>query len=144
PPPAGNPPRKEIGDSIMNRFTATLYLATVLLPMAAFGDPNAGHCAAGTLLDVQVATEMIPIGTAENAEQREKKNGRREYHSYSTTITQEQKTYTVTVQLDDLVYTAQAVGILGFGFKPTAFVVNDPVRACVRGNVLALARPDGK
>ena len=31
-----------------------------------------------------------------------------------------------------------------FGFKPTTFVVNDPIQACIRSNTLALARPDGK
>ena len=50
----------------------------------------------------------------------------------------------MTIVLDDLTYTAQSEQILGFGFKPTSLVVNDPIGACVRGSTLALERPDGK
>jgi hypothetical protein len=128
----------------MNRMTASLFLATALLPMAAIGAPASGVCSTGAFLDVQVSDTMIQIGTTEHAQQSVKKNGKKEYNSYSTTNLQKQTIYTVTVRLDDVVYTAQAESIFGFGFKPTLFIVNDSIKGCVRGNTLALARPDGK
>jgi hypothetical protein len=126
------------------KTTYLLYLATMLLPLAAIAAPNAASCSTGKLLDVQVDTEMIQVGTTERGEDRQRKNGKREYNTYSTSITQEKTTYTVTVEIDDMVYTAQSQGIFGFGFKPTAFVIKDPIQGCVQGNTLALRRPDGK
>ena len=57
---------------------------------------------------------------------------------------QKRTTYTVTIVLDDLTYTAQSELIFGFGFKPTSLVINDPIGVCVRGSTLALERPNGK
>jgi len=128
----------------MNRISVPLYLASMLLPIAALGAPEKGLCTTGTLLDVQMNTGIIQAGTSEHGQQRIKKNGRKEYDSYSTNYQRKQITYTVTVRLDDLVYTAESATIFGFGFKPTSFVVNDPIRACLQGNTLALSRPDGK
>ena len=128
----------------MNRISAPLYLATILLPLAALAGRQEAACGAGKLLDVQVETRILETGTMQHGRQKEKKDHRREYDTYTTVITQKQTTYSVTVQLGDRVYTAQSEAIFGFGFKPTSFIVNDPIQGCVRGDKLALTRPDGK
>ena len=128
----------------MNRITVPIYLATMLFPLAMMGSPKNRQCGAGTLLDVQVNVETIHAGTSEHGQERVKKNGKKEYDGYSTAYMRKQTTYTVTVRIDDIIYTAQSEDIFGFGFKPTSFVVNDPIGACLRGNTLGLERPDGK
>lgn len=128
----------------MTRMAAPIYFATMLLPVVAIAAPKNGVCGIGTLIDVQAHVEVIDAGTIEHGRETVKKNGGREYDSYSTSNLQKRTTYTVTVALDDLTYTAQSEQILGFGFKPTSLVVNDPIGACVRGGTLALERPDGK
>jgi hypothetical protein len=128
----------------MTRMAAPLYFATMLLPVVAMAAPKNEVCGIGTLLDVQAQVEVIQAGTIEHGRKTVKKNGKTQYDSYSTPNLQKQTTYTVTIALDDLTYTAQSELILGFGFKPTSLVVNDPIGACVRGRTLALERPDGK
>jgi hypothetical protein len=128
----------------MTRMAASIYFATMLLPVVAIAAPKDGLCGIGTLIDVQAHVEVIQAGTIEHGRETVKKNGRKEYDSYSTSNLQKQTTYTVTIVLDDLTYTAQSELIFGFGFKPTSLVVNDPIGVCVRGSTLALERPDGK
>ena len=128
----------------MTRMAAPIYFATMLLPVVTIAAPRNGACGIGTLIDVQAHVEVIQAGTIEHGRETVKKNGRREYDSYSVPNRQKQTTYTVTIVLDDLTYTAQSELIFGFGFKPTSLVVNDPIGVCVRGSTLALERSDGK
>jgi hypothetical protein len=128
----------------MTRTAAAIYFGTMLLPLVAIAAPKDGVCGIGTLTDVQARVEVIQAGTIEYGRKTVKKNGRREYDSYSAPNLQKQTTYTVTIVLDDLTYTAQAELLFGFGFKPTSLVINDPIGACVRGSTLAVERPDGK
>ena len=128
----------------MTRMAASIYFATMLLPVVTVAAPNDGVCGIGTLTDVQARVEVIQAGVIEHSRETIKKNGRREYDSYSAPNMQKQTTYTVTIVVDDLTYTAQSELIFGFGFKPTSLVVNDPIGVCVRGSTLALERPDGK
>jgi hypothetical protein len=116
----------------------------MLLPVVAIAAPKNQVCGIGTLIEVQAQVEVIQAGMIEHGRKTVKQNGRTEYDSYSTPNLQKQTTYTVTIVLDDLTYTAQSELILGIGFKPTSLVVNDPIGACVRGSTLALERPDGK
>ena len=127
----------------MTRMAAPICFA-MLLPVVAIAAPKNQVCGIGTLIDVQANVEVIQAGTIEHGRETVKKNGRREYDSYSAPNLQKQTTYTVTIVLDDLTYSAQSELIFGFGFKPTSLVVNDPIGVCVRGNTLALERPDGK
>ena len=106
--------------------------------------PKIGVCGTGTLIDVQAHVEVIQAGTIGHSRETVKKNGGKEYDSYSTSNLQKQTSYTVTIVLDDLTYTAQSEQIFGFGFKPTSLVINDPIGACIGGSTLALERPDGK
>jgi len=127
----------------MKRLNKAIYLAAALIAASPMAIAQSGSCTTGRVLDVQVNTRLIDAGTVERGEEKAKKNGR-QYNGYSTPINQEQTIYTVTVRFGDMIYTAQSQSIFGFGFKPTSFVVNDPIQGCVRGNTLALARQDGK
>jgi hypothetical protein len=100
-------------------------------------------CRTGKLVNVQESKTLVPTGTTQHVEEKDKKKGKKEYNSYSTSGVDERTTYTVSVALDDMTYTGQS-NYLGFGFRPTSFVVNDPVQACVDGKKLILIRPDGK
>src|SRR4051794_4295370 len=71
--------KNETGENRMNRMSAPLYLATMILPMAAIAGRPMGPCSTGRLLDVQVDTQVIQAGTTEHGTEREKKNGKREY-----------------------------------------------------------------
>jgi hypothetical protein len=125
-------------------MSVSFFLATLLFTKAAAGAPNNGQCCTETLLDVQVNVEMIQTGTTEHGRESVKKNGHKVYDGYSTNNLYRQTIYTVTVQLGDVVYTAQSESFLGFGFRPTSFIIHDPITACVHGNALSLERPDGK
>ncbi len=112
--------------------------------MAIAAAPKDGACGIGTLIDVQSHVEVIQDGTIEHSRETVRKNGRREYDSYSLPNVRKLTTYTVTIMLGELTYTAQSEPRIGFGFKPTSLVINDPIGACVRGSTLVLERPDGK
>ena len=127
----------------MNKLIRIFSLAAVMGSLSAAGLAQTASCNGGKLLDVQISKRVIDAGTTERVEERSKKNGK-DYHGYSMPVTQEQTIYTVTVQLSDLLYTAQSQSVFGWGFKPTAFIVNDPIHGCIQGNTLVLTRPDGK
>jgi hypothetical protein len=117
--------------------------AVAIFSSLAFCASNARNCRAGKLLDVQESKSMVPTNSVQHAEKNNKQNGKTEYNSYSTPGMEERTTYTVTVALDDMTYTGQS-NYIGFGFRPTVFVVNDPVQACIDGKKLVIVRPDGK
>jgi hypothetical protein len=144
PVPVAQEDLKAKKENKMTRMAASIYIATILLPVAATAAPKDGACGVGTLMDVQANVEVIQAGTIEHGRETVKKNGRREYDSYSAPNTQKQTIYTVTIVMDDLTYTAQSERTFGFGFKPTSLVVNDPIGVCVRGSTIAMERPDGK
>jgi len=113
----------------MKRISAPTFFAMLLLPVAAFG--TRALCAA-------TATSWMFRWT------RRWSAPAHPTRVNSTSYGHKQIIYTVTVQLGDMVYTTQSENVLGLGFKPTAYVVNDPAGACVRGDRLVLEHPDGK
>lgn len=126
----------------MNRSSIVIS-AFVVLSSSAFCANSVRNCRTAKLLDVQQSKSMVPTNSTQHVEEKDKKNGKKEYNSYSTPDTEERTTYTVTVAFDDMTYTGQS-NYIGFGFKPTVLVVNDPVQACVDGKKLVIIRPDGK
>src|SRR5437764_15436930 len=86
----------------MTRMAASIYFATMLLPVVAIAAPKDGVCGIGTLIDVQAHVEVIQAATIQQGRETVKKNGRREYDSYSAPNLQKQTTYTVTIVVDDL------------------------------------------
>ena len=47
----------------MTRMAASIYFATMLLPVVAIAAPKDGVCGIGTLIDVQAHVEVIQAGT---------------------------------------------------------------------------------
>src|SRR4051794_24246338 len=66
----------------MTRMAASIYFATILLPVAAIAAPKDGACGVGTLIDVQANVEVTQAGAIEHGRETVNKNGRREYDSY--------------------------------------------------------------
>jgi hypothetical protein len=126
----------------MNRVFIVIS-AIAVFSSSAFCVNDARNCRDGKLLDVQQSKVMVPTTSTEHVEKKNKKNGKTEYDTFSTPGMEERTTFTVTVALGDMTYTGES-NYIGFGFKPTVFVVNDPVRACVDSKKLVLIRPDGK
>jgi hypothetical protein len=124
--------------------TGSIALAVTLIAFSpSVRSESSRTCGKGKLVNVQESKTLVPTGTTQHVEEKDKKDGKKEYNSYSTSGVDERTTYTVSVALDDMTYTGQS-NYLGFGFRPTAFVVNDPVQACIDGKKLILIRPDGK
>jgi hypothetical protein len=130
--------------NFMNRLTVIFFLAIALAPIALTSAQPVGSCSAGKLLDVQMETILVNAGTAEQSDAKTKRGGHITYSTYLVPLTQQRTIYTVTVRLDDIVYTAQSESVFGLGFKPTSFVINDPIQGCLRGTTLALTCLDGK
>jgi hypothetical protein len=126
----------------MNRWPIVISVFAIVSTSALCAG-NARNCRAAKLLDVQESKSMVPRDSTQRVEEKDKKNGKKEYNSYSTPSVEERTTYTVTVAFDDMTYTGQS-NYIGFGFRPTAMIVNDPVQACVDGKKLVIVRPDGK
>jgi hypothetical protein len=101
-------------------------------------------CRTGTLVGLDTRIRTIAGMNTEHYEERAKKNGKRTIDGYTYNGEQTQEIYVLTVALGDMIYTAESVKNLFFGYNPTDMVVNDPVDVCVEKNKLVLTRPDGK
>ena len=71
------------------------------------------------------------------------KRGREETWVETSTGERREKNYLLTLELDDIRYTAQSSGNF-WNFDPTRLVINDPVGVCVDGKRIIVKRPDGK
>ena len=122
----------------------TISLWTVLLLSTGLVSAENRACHTGILLDVQVSRENVHLGgQTTTIEEHTKKNGDKEYSGYTSSNDTTTTIYTVTVKSGGMIYTARS-GAWLFGFKPTSFVVNDPVEVCIESKKLILMRPDGK
>lgn len=104
-------------------------------------------CGTAVLHDVEVVTARIPQSTITSVHTRrtgQNGSGERAVDVYTTPAERQNKTYLVTVRLNDLVYIAQSSGNEFWHFDPTRLVINDPIEACVSDGRLRLRRPDGK
>jgi hypothetical protein len=100
-------------------------------------------CGTGTLMDVDAVIETFPVEKHTHVVTKINKRGQREVHADTSSGERREKTYTVTVQLEDMSYTAQSSGNF-WNFDPTRLVINDPIGVCVERNQIILRRPDGK
>ena len=57
----------------MARMAASIYFATMLLPVVAIAAPKDGPCGIGALIDVQTHVEVIQAGTIEHGRETVKK-----------------------------------------------------------------------
>jgi hypothetical protein len=133
--------------------TTTGYFVTIaaVTGLAVFSpSPAAAQstvCGTAMLLDVEVGTARVPQTTITSVRKRPnngKKPGERAVDVYTTPAERQTKTYSVTVRLNDVVYTGQSSGDWFWDFDPTRLVINDPIDACVSKGTLRLRRPDGK
>ena len=93
--------------------------------------------------DVDAVIETFPAERHTHVVTKTNKRGQREVDVDTSSGERHEKTYTVTVQLEDMSYTAQSSGNF-WNFDPTRLVINDPIGLCVDRNQIILRRPDGK
>jgi len=102
-----------------------------------------GPCRSGTLLDLKTRIQTLPAMTNQHYEEKEK-NGKKVTDGYTYSPDRNQTIYVLTVELDDMTYTAETPQNLFFGYNPTDLVVNDPIGVCIDKNKLILIRPNSK
>ncbi|MBM3774754.1 MAG: PEGA domain-containing protein [Acidobacteria bacterium] len=128
----------------MKRNPIILFSLATLVGAGGLKAETTVACQTATVLDVQAREEFEPVSVSTHGTQREKANGKKEVHVYSSPSQKKTTKYAITVRLSDIVYTAESRGDLFWQFKPTVFVVNDAVEACVKKDTLILKRQDGK
>lgn len=114
------------------------------LNAASVSAQGAPGCQTGTLVGFDTRTTTTQGMRSEHYEEREKKNGKKAIDGYSFGGDQIQVTYVLTVKVGDLIYTAEHIKMVLFGYNPTDMIVNDPVEVCVENNKLVFTRHDGK
>jgi hypothetical protein len=117
---------------------------TGVLGVGSVAAQQSGSCGTGKLVGLDTRIQTIPGMNTAHYEERVKKNGKRTIDGYTYSGEQTQEIYVLTVAIGDMIYTAENVKNLFFGYNPTDMVVNDPVDVCVEKNKLVLTRPDGK
>ena len=129
----------------MKRFDLLLAgsCAAVLLFPPPAGAEVPYKCGTGTLRDVDAVIQTFPAERHTHVVTKTNKRGQREMDVDTSSGERHEKTYTVTVQLEDMSYTAQSSGNF-WNFDPTRLVINDPIGLCVDRNQIVLRRPDGK
>jgi hypothetical protein len=116
----------------------------VVLGVGTSAAQQSGTCRTGTLVGFDTRTQTIGGLNNGHYEERVKKNGKKTFDGNNYTVEQTQEFYVLTVQVGEMLYTAENVKNMFFGYNPTDMVVNDPIEACVEKNKLVLTRPDGK
>jgi len=115
----------------------TLASAFVLTP-ASYAQATSA-CQTGKLLDVKENTEYVP--TVQFG--RVHRNGDKDWTTVELPSARKQTTYTVTIALDGIIYTARSSGDF-WGYNPSKMIIGTELEACVEANKLVITRPDGK
>lgn len=117
---------------------------TCVLGVGSIAAQQSGACGTGTLVGLDTRNQNIAGMNTAHYDEKVKKNGKRTLDGYTYSGEQTQELYVLTVAIGDMLYTAESVKNLFFGYNPTDMVVNDPIEVCVEKNKLFLTRPDGK
>ena len=117
---------------------------TCVLGVGSIAAQQSAACGTGTLVGLDTRTQTITGMNTGHYEEKVKKNGKKTIDGYTYSGEQTQDIYVLTVALGNMIYTAENVKNLFFGYNPTDMVVNDPIDVCVEKNKLVLTRPDGK
>jgi hypothetical protein len=128
----------------VQRVVVGLILMAGLLGVPQVSAQEAGTWQRGTLVGLETRTTTSEGVRNEHYEERQTKNGKKEFNGYSYAPDQTTVTYVLTVTVGDITYTAEHTKNLFFGYNPTDMVVNDPVTVSRQKNRLVLKRPDGK
>jgi hypothetical protein len=117
---------------------------TSFLGVGSVAAQQSGSCGTGKLVDLDTRIQTTAAMSTGHFEERVKKNGKKTLDGYTYSGDQTQEIYVLTIEIGDMIYTAENVKNLFFGYNPTDMVVNDPVEVCVEKNKLFLTRPDAK
>lgn len=117
---------------------------TGVLGVGSIAAQQSGSCGTGKLVGLDTRIQTIAGMNTAHYEERAKKNGKRTIDGYTYSGEQTPEIYVLTVAIGDMIYTAENLKNLFFGYNPTDMVVNDPIDVCVEKNKLVLTRPDGK
>ena len=117
---------------------------TCVLGVGSSAAQQSNSCRTGTLVGLDTRIQTIAGMDTGHYEEKVKKNGKRTIDGYTYSGEQTKEIYVLTVAIGDMIYTAEHLKNLFFGYNPTDMVVNDPVDVCVEKNKLILTRPDGK
>ena len=126
----------------MNRWVLVVSMLAIAAPLWAADTPYV--CGTGTLRDVEAITETIATRRETRVRVTKTRKGDIVERIESSPGERREKSYLVTVEIDDMVYTGRSSGDLPWNFNPTRLVVNDAIGVCVNGSQLILKRPDGK
>lgn len=112
--------------------------SAIFVSPATYGQaPSACHT--GKLLDMRETSEYIPTVQVGRVH----RNGSKDWTTVEMPSTRKQTTYTVTVALDGIIYTARSTGDF-WAYNPSKMIVGAELEACVEANKLVITRPDGK
>ena len=112
----------------MTRILLTgLAAAALLQPQSALASKAPYTCGTGRLLDVELVTDVVSNGTTSVTTTKRNKHGERKEYTHTTPAEHTEKTYFVTIELDDMRYVARSSGNLPWNFNPTRMVINDPI-----------------
>jgi hypothetical protein len=128
----------------MKATTMIGIVLTCILGVGSIAAQQSGSCGTGKLVGLDTRIQTIGGMNTAHYEDRVKNNGKRTIDGYTYSGEQTQEIYVLTVAIGDMIYTAESVKNLVFGYNPTDMVVNDPIDVCVEKNKLVLTRPDGK
>jgi hypothetical protein len=117
---------------------------TCVLGVGSVAAQQSGACGTGKLVGLDTRIQTTAGMNTAHYEERVKKNGKRTIDGYTYSGEQTQEIYVLTVAIGDMIYTAESLKNLFFGYNPTDMVVNDPIDVCVEKHKLVLTRPDGK
>lgn len=128
----------------MKATTMIGIVLTSILGVGSVAAQQSGSCGTGKLVGLDTRIQTTAAMSTGHYEERVKKNGKKTLDGYTYSGDQTQEIYVLTIEIGDMIYTAENVKNLFFGYNPTDMVVNDPVEVCVEKNKLFLTRPDGK
>ena len=126
----------------MKRLALMLSIMTIAAPLSAGDTPSI--CGTGVLRDVEAITETIATRRETRVRVTKTRKGDIVEHIESSPGERREKSYLVTVEVSDMVYTGRSAGDAPWNFNPTRLIVNDEIGVCVYGSRLILKRPDGK
>ena len=128
----------------MTRIVLTGLAAVLLQAQPSVAKDAPYRCGTGRLLDVETVNDVVSNGTTTVTTRTRNKKGERKEYSTTSSDEHTEKTYFITVALDDMRYVARSSGNLPWNFNPTRMVINDPIGVCVDRKHVMVTRPDGK
>lgn len=129
----------------MTRILLTgLAAAALLHAQPSYAGETSFTCGTGRLVDVELVTDVVSNGTTSVTTTKRNRRGERREYTHTSPSEHTEKTYFITVELDDMRYVAKSSGNLPWNYNPTRMVINDPIGVCIDHKRLVISRPGGK